>query len=135
LSDFLSQMFTFFEVSNLRAVGMHHHGPLSLVVGKLYSLVWEPYNPQDLGNAMAVTDEMGLTRAYLTRSDAKVVSTLCYGDAVDGNISCLPVTETHVELHNLGPQHECIIKFKAKNGEEEFVKEILQINNCVFNCS
>ena len=50
-------------VNHLRAVGMHHHGPKELTVNGKYTLEWEPHCIHDLGNAMAVKDLHGITRA------------------------------------------------------------------------
>ena len=105
-----------FIVHDMRAVGMHHHGPKELVVGAMYRLKWEPDNVTDIGNAMAVLDMEGQTRAYLTREDAKTVSTLVYSGAIEHDIiQCIPVNTSHVVTQKLGPQHECNLMLRASS--------------------
>ncbi len=82
-----------FIIKNIRAVGMHHHGPPDLMVN---GLKWEPENLEDLGNAIAVHDRFGKRRAYLTRSDAKAISTLFYGNAIENSFMCIPVSQSQV---------------------------------------
>ena len=113
-------------VNHLRAVGMHHHGSKELTVNGKYTLEWEPHCIHDLGNAMAVKDHHGITRAYLARPDAYVISSLCYGDVVQGTIFCKPVTESHVEYQHLGPQHECRLKFKTLSSQLPFISYVLE---------
>lgn len=122
-----------FIVHDMRAVGMHHHGPKELVVGGMYNLKWEPDNVTDIGNAMAVLDMKGHTRAYLAREDAKIVSTLVYSRAIKHDmIQCIPVNTSHVVTQKLGPQHECNLMFRASSGETDFVAAILTNGHCTF---
>lgn len=117
----------------MRAVGMHHHCPTSLFIGASYILKWEPENPEDFGNATAIHDTQGFRRAYLTRKDARIISTLFYGDSVQGDISCTPLVPAHVEKQQLGPQQECTLTFKATEQDSNFVRHVLQSGGCIFN--
>jgi len=122
-----------FEINSVRAVGMHHHGPPDLILEEHY-LKWEPENPKDLGNAVAIYDHHGKRRAYLTRDDAKIISDLYYGDCVNGYIICKPYVQGHVVCHTLGPQQECQLIFTAKNTELDFVHAILKSGNVQYVC-
>jgi hypothetical protein len=100
-------------IHNMRAVGMHHHGPRPLFVGGRYCLRWEPDCVYDLGNAMAVLDHKGKVRAYLTRQDAAIVSMLCQADCVQWRMYCKPMVNAHVVQQNFGPQQESKIQLKC----------------------
>jgi hypothetical protein len=119
-------------VENMRAVGMHHHGPLQLIVEGRYKLTWEPHNIHDLGNAMAVIDHKSKTRAYLTRNDAKLISTFCYANVLLGHIFCKPIVNAHVELQALGPQQECRLKFSVDSSNMAFVQHVLDEQGCTY---
>ena len=120
-------------VDNVRAVGMHHHGPKELIVGGRYWLTWEPDCLFDLGNAMAVRDHHGFIRAYLTRTDAYAISSLYYADVVQGRCLCKPVTEAHVMSQQLGPQHECRLKFKTLDIHIPFIAHVLTQANITYS--
>ena len=121
-----------FEVKNMRAVGMHHHGPTSLFIGGLYFLLWEPENPEDFGNATAIHDKQGKCRAYLTRKDAAIISTLFYGNSIEGVVKCMPIVSPHVEKQKLGPQQECVLTFEVCDRETDFVSYVLTSRGCSF---
>ena len=125
-------LFCFIVIENMRAVGMHHHGGTTLTINGRYSCIWEPECVYDLGNAMAVKDHRRIVRAYLARSDAYVVSSLCYANIIHGVILCRPTNDPHVVLQQLGPQIECRLKFKTKSKDLPLVKEFLDNANFVY---
>ena len=125
-------MYTY-TIHNMRAVGMHHHGPRELLLHGRYHLQWEPDNPKDLGNAVAIHDWSNQRRAYLTRDDAKVMSYLLYGKCAAGRVECVPQTEAHVVSYDLGPQHECTVKFSAEPKEHGFICVVLSKGKCKFD--
>ena len=102
------------KLENMRAVGMHHWGPPALDIESMYSLTWEPECRQDPGNAVAIYDCDHIKRAYLTRDDAKIVSTIISkGYPRSCFVALKPVSEAHCVSQHLGPQHECDIWFKT----------------------
>jgi hypothetical protein len=124
-----------FKIYNMRAVGMHHWGPKHLVVNDFYTLHWEPDCPYDIANAMAIHDSHGEKRAYITRADARILSLIwVQGLNVAELMTLLPVTEAHVECHDLGPQHECTVAFKALGKDIARAQRILETHRCTFEC-
>ena len=126
-----TQMYTYL-VHDMRAVGMHHHAPPELILHGKYQLKWEPSNPQDLGNAIEITDAQGMRRAYLTRRDAHTISMLFYGNSVYGTITCIPSSVAYVVQQKLGPQHDCTLHFSIDDSEHDYVAFILRRDNCNF---
>ena len=116
-------------VRNVRAVGMHHHGPRSLTVNGRYSLQWDPDCIHDLGNAVAVVDRKGITRAYLARDDAHVIASLFCANVIAGRVVCKPTTEAHVVTQQRGPQHECDFTFKTDTDHVPFIDTVLNNGN------
>jgi len=121
-----------FLVKNMRAVGMHHHGPAQLIVNANYCLRWEPECLQDLGNAIALYDCKGKTRAYLTRKDAAVISDLFFAGIVCGTMVGKTCVLAHCVEQKLGPQQECTLQFKVAMKDVLFVEMLFKENNFVF---
>ena len=122
------------SIYNMRAVGMHHWGDPRLLVGGAYTLEWEPDCPYDPGNAMAIYDWDKTKRAYLTRQDAAIVSRLWVREfAIAEMMACIPHTEAHCVLFDLGPQHECEVRFRVKDEKLSELKRILDIHQCAYN--
>jgi hypothetical protein len=109
------------KVLNMRAVGMHHHGPRELALQTPYIFKWEPTCPHDLGNAVGIFDHRGALRAYLTRSDAAVMAKLFHAGVVEGRVVGKTTTPGHVEKRELGPQQECNLVFKVAECHASFV--------------
>ena len=107
--------------------------PTQLTIGEIYHLEWEPWNPKNWGNAMALHDLMGNRRADLTGNDARTISLLHYGKSIHGKVTCIPKVEAHVVNHKFGPQHECELKFCVENSEHKYVKYVLTRDNCIFH--
>ena len=119
---------TTFMVKNMRAVGMHHHGPSALSLNTNYRLSWEPDCPEDLGNAMAVRDCRSNIRAYLTRKDAAVISDLCFAGVVVGKMIVRTIVIPHCVEQKLGPQQECSVRFNVKTTNAAFVELLFRKN-------
>ena len=113
---------TTFVVKNMRAVGMHHHGPPQLTLNANYRLVWEPECIHDLGNAIAICNSRARVQAYLTRKDAAVISDLFFADILEGTMLAKTSVEPHCVEQKLGPQQECSVKFKVLNKNSSFVE-------------
>ena len=122
-----------FVIHNMRAVGMHHWGNYKLIVGGLYSLQWEPECEYDLGNAMALYRN-GVKRAYLIRKDAAIMSHIWSKDLpVNHVMLCIPQTEAHCVCHDLGPQHECSVKFRCNVDNISRAKQLLDAYKCNYS--
>jgi hypothetical protein len=118
----------------MRAVGMHHWGPPKLIVDGPYILSWEPECPYDPGNAMAIYDSKKKKRAYITRNDALILSTIwSKGLAVNDLMTCRPISSAHCVCYDLGPQHECIVGFRCKKEDLNSVRHILDAYMCQYN--
>lgn len=118
------------KIFNMRAVGMHHWGPPSLTIGDCYSLQWEPDCVYDIPNAMAIYDNTNIKRAYIARDDARILSRIwSQGMNMGALMGCKPLTNLHVVLHSLGPQHECTIAFKAMGRDIMRVETLLKAAN------
>ena len=120
-------------LKEMRAVGMHHWGPPILLVNEPYTLKWEPECPHDPGNAMAIYDPDHIKKAYITRTDAKILSHIWSKDLVINHMMiCIPYTKAHCVCYDLGPQHECDIKFRVNVSDIERVKHFLTLYQCEF---
>ena len=109
-------------IYKMRAVGMHHWGQRSLDLTEKYSVKWEPECSFDPGNAMAIYDSQHNKRAYITREDAKILSTIMSKGYPCGKMMALQAkTSAHCVQQKLGPQHECTIWFKSMKSLETIV--------------
>ena len=120
-------MYKVIVLSNIRAVGMHHHcDSKALVLGARYRCIWEPDCKYDPSNAVAVIDHRNRIAAYLTRADAAIISRLfCAGIVVGGRMYCVTNTLRRVVQHDLGPQQECTVQLKVEEDKLELAQNLI----------
>ena len=96
-------------IESVYAVGMHHYGGRSLEVGSGYKVIPEPNNKYDT-SALAVCDvKTNSVKAYIQRSDAKVISTLIKEFCIQRPILLKPKFEPI--FRRGGPVQRCNIGF------------------------
>lgn len=117
-------------IEGLYAAGMHHHGPRELRVGCGYTLKREPMNQYD-NNAIAV-QETGITRAYLSRHSAAILSKIMDCGLPVGTVYLKP--KFPAELRFRRPEQFCNIGFRVKEENVEHVKTILAEKRHRYRC-
>ena len=53
--------------------------------------------------------------------------------AVGDNMACIPETDAHCVKHELGPQHECLIKFRCPLDKIDIVMKCLDLYKCDYS--